>query len=143
MKKYADCIRKPSKAPPTNHTRKDYDEAMPRLAFCEEGDFPITPVRVVARHIKYVPADYEPHTDLHYHDNDQLYILVSEEEGGLEIDVTLGEEVYAVESPATILFPKDVPHKYAIKKGHGFVFIILLSGTTDYRSDKLSRKEIK
>jgi hypothetical protein len=133
MKKYAHCIRKPYKAPPTNHTLKDYDETMPRLAFCEEGDFPDMPVRVVVRHIKSVPAHYEPHTDLHYHDKDELYILVSEDEGDLEIEVTLGDKVYAVESPATILMPKGVAHKYAIKKGHGFVFIILLAGTTDYK----------
>ena len=135
MGKYDYCIRKPYKAPPTNHTKKDYDETMPRLAFCEEGDFPITPIRVVVRHIKSIPADYEPHTDLHYHDMDEVFVFASEEKGTLEAEVTLGDEVYPVKSPATVLFPKGLPHKYAVKKGHGFVFIFLQTGTKDYLPD--------
>jgi hypothetical protein len=136
MGKYAYCIHKPYKVPPTNHTNRDYDETMPRLAFCEEGDYPTTPVRVVVRHIESIPPDYQPHTDLHYHDRDELFIFVSEEKGGLEAEVTLGDEVYRVKSPVTVLLPKEVPHKYALKKGHGFFFIILQAGTMDYQSDK-------
>lgn len=131
MGKYEYCIRKPYKAPPTNHTNADYDDTMPRLAFCEEGDFPVTPIRVVVRHVKSVPPDYLPHTDLHYHDRDQVYILASEEEGTLAAEVTFEDEVYEVKSPAAILFPKGVPHKYAVKSGHGFVFILLQTGTVD------------
>ena len=138
MGKYSYCIRSPYKAPPTNHTNRDYDETMPRLAFCEEGDYPVTPVRVVVRHIKSIPADYQPHTDLHYHDHDELFVFISEEEGGLVGEVTLGDEVYEVKSPVTVLLPKEVPHKYAVKRGHGFVFILLQTGTRDIRSAEIA-----
>jgi mannose-6-phosphate isomerase-like protein (cupin superfamily) len=139
MGKYDFCIRKPEKAPPTNHTLRDYDATMPRLAFCEKGDFPFTPLRVIARHVKRIPVDYQPHTELHVHDQDELYVYVSEEPGALEAEMTIGEANYTIHSPAVVLLPKEVPHKYAIKKGHGFVFILLQTGTVDTRVEERPR----
>jgi hypothetical protein len=129
MRKYEYCIKKPLDSTrdhhQSHHTKAHHDAAMPRWSFCGDGYFTESPIRVVVRQIKSVPPDYEPHIDLHTHDVDELYIFVSEEDGGLEAEVALGDEVYTVTSPVTIFLPKDVPHRYAVKKGHGFLFTIM------------------
>ena len=129
MSEYAYCIKKPYDSTSEHHeahsTKKHHDQLMPRWSFCGDGYFPEAPVRVVVRQIKSVPEDYDPHIELHTHDIDELYIFVSEEEEGLEVVVTLGDEVYPIKSNVTVLLPKGVPHKYAAKKGHGFLFTIV------------------
>lgn len=123
-KKFEYCVKKPYDSTgdhyEAHHTKKHHDAAMPRWSFCGDGYFPESPVRVIVRQIRTIPPDYDPHIDLHTHDRDELYIFVSEEEDGFEAEVQLGDEIYQVKSPVTILLPKDVPHRYAAKKGHGF-----------------------
>jgi hypothetical protein len=135
-KKYEYCVRKPYNSTAehheAHHTKKHHDDAMPRWSFCGDGYFPESPVRVVVRQIKSVPADYVPHIDMHTHDIDELYVFVSEEEGGLEAEVKLGDETYQVKSPVTILLPKGVPHCYWAKKGHGFLFTIVPFSCADH-----------
>ena len=127
-KKFEYCVKKPYDSTgdhyEAHHTKKHHDAAMPRWSFCGDGYFPESPVRVIVRQIRTIPPDYDPHIDLHTHDRDELYIFVSEEEDGFEAEVQLGDEIYQVKSPVTILLPKDVPHRYAAKKGHGFLFTI-------------------
>jgi mannose-6-phosphate isomerase-like protein (cupin superfamily) len=129
MKKYEHLINKPYNSTTdhhtAHHTKKHHDDAMPRWSFCGDGYFPASPIRVVVRQIRSVPADYDPHIELHYHDVDELYVFVSEDENGLEADVTIDDETYHVTSPAMAMFPKGVPHKYAAKKGHGFLFTLV------------------
>lgn len=129
MRKYAKYIKKPYNSTEESHeahyVKESHLEGMPRWSFCGDGYFPESPIRVVVRQIKKLPEDYEPHIDLHTHDVDELYIVISEEEGGLEVELTLGDEVYQVTSPATIYLPKDLPHKYAAKRGRGFIFTLV------------------
>ena len=129
MKKYEYCIKKPFDSTGdhhhAHHTKGHHVEAMPRWSFCGDGYFTESPIRVVVRQIKSIPSDYEPHIDLHTHDVDELYIFISEEDGGLEAEVALGDEVYNVTSPVTVFLPKGVPHSYIAKKGHGFLFTIM------------------
>jgi len=128
-KKYAHCVQKPqdsTKEVHTGHrTREDQTETMPRWNFCGGSLLPEAPFRVSVRQIKKIPIDYEPHVENHIHDVDKLYMIVSEEEEGFEAEFTLGDEVYKVKSPATILVPKGVPHAYIPIRGHGFLFLIL------------------
>ena len=129
MKPYEHCIKKPLNATRdhhhAHHWKSHHDDVMPRWKFCADGYFPESPIRVNVRQIKSIPSDYEPHVELHTHDIDELYIFISEEEGGLEAEITMDEEAYTVTSPVTVLLPKGVPHCYALKKGHGFVFVIM------------------
>jgi len=146
MKKYEYCFKKPLDTTKDFHrghrsTKDHHQQLMPRLTFCGDGHLPESPIRIVARQIKVVPSDYEPHMELVTHDVDTLYLFVSEEEGGLEAEVALGDEVYQVTSPMTVLLPKDVPHRYVPKKGHGFVFVILdLSCDVDYNKHTFTSK---
>jgi len=129
MKKYEYCIKKPydstSEHHEAHHTKSHHDDAMPRWSFTGDGHFTEAPVRVVVRQIRRIPDDYAPHIEMHTHDVDELYIFVSEEEDGLEAEVVLGDEIYHVTSPVTVLLPKGVPHRYAAKRGHGFLFTIV------------------
>ena len=118
-----------------HHMRSEHDEMMPRWTFCGDGYLPESPIRIIARQIKSVPSDYEGHMGLLTHDTDTLYVVVSEEEGGLEVEVEIGNEVYFVKSPGTVLLPKDVPHRFIPKKGHGFVFIIIDMSCREMHAD--------
>ena len=128
-KKFAHCVKQARSSTQEVHTghrtRADHADTMPRWTFCGDGHLPEAPIRVSGRQIKQIPVDYEPHVEHHVHDADKLYIIVSEGEDGFEAEFTLGDEVYNVKSPATILVPKNVPHTYIPKKGHGFLFMIL------------------
>jgi hypothetical protein len=140
MKKYAHLFQKPLDTTDDSHrghkaTPPHLHTVMPRWTFCGDGHLPESPIRIVARQIKEVPADYRPHVELLTHDVDTLYVFVSEEDGGLEAEVTIADEVYPVSSPMTVLLPKNVPHRYVPIKGHGFVFVILdLSCSADYNA---------
>jgi hypothetical protein len=127
--KYEHLIQKPysstSEYHEAHHTKSHHDDLMPRFTFCGDGYFTDSPIRVVVRQVKAVPDDYQPHIDLHTHDVDELYVFISEENNGLEVELTLGDESYRVVSPAVALLPKNLPHKYAAKKGHGFVFTLV------------------
>ena len=147
MKKYEYCFRKPLDSTKDVHrghhsTKEHHHQLMPRLTFCGDGHLPESPIRIVARQIKELPSDYVPHMELVTHDVDTLYVFVSEEEGGLEAEVTLEDEVYQVVSPMTVLLPKNVPHRYVPKKGHGFVFVVLnLSCDADYNKHTFTLKK--
>ncbi len=140
MKKYEYCFKAPLDTTLDHHrahkaTPEHLHQVMPRLTFCGDGHLPESPIRIVARQIKAIPPDYEPHVELLTHDVDTLYVFVSEEEGGLEAEVTLEDEVYQVASPMTVLLPKNVPHRYVPIRGHGFVFVILdLPCDADYNA---------
>lgn len=129
MKRYENLIRKAynstAETHHSHHVREHQSSEMPRFTFCGDGYFPESPLRIVVRQIKSIGPDYNPHIELHTHDIDELYIVISEEYGGLSVDVTLGDETYEVISPTTIFLPKNLPHKYAAKKGHGFVFTVV------------------
>jgi hypothetical protein len=144
MKKYGYCFKKPIDSTKDFHqghlpTKDHHHGIMPRLTFCGDGHLPESPIRIVARQIMEVPIDYEPHMELVTHDADTLYVFVSEEEGGLEAEVTLGDEIYQVTSPVTVLLPKNDPHRYVPKRGHGFVFVIInFSCDIDYNKHTFS-----
>lgn len=146
MKKYEYCFRAPLDTTRDHHrahkaTPEHLHQVMPRLTFCGDGHLPESPIRIVVRQIKEIPPDYEPHVELLTHDVDTLYVFISEEEGGLEAEVTLEDEVYQVVSPMTVLLPKNVPHRYVPIRGHGFVFVILdLPCDADYNTHTFPAK---
>ena len=129
MKKYEYCIKPAKNTSRENHVghymKASHDIQMPRWHFCGDGYLPESPIRIVGRQIISMPPDYQGHIQPITHDVDTLYVIVSEEEGGLEVEVEIGDETYNVTSPGTALLPKNVPHRFAPKKGHGFVLVII------------------
>ncbi|MFI9645078.1 hypothetical protein ACIHAA_02090 [Streptomyces sp. NPDC052040] len=82
--------------------------------------------------------DYGPgHVDTHVHHCDSLFIFLGEEDGyeGLSVEVTLGNEVFAVQSPASVFIPSGVSHGYRVVGGAGTYLNHVLAG--DYNSSLL------
>lgn len=53
-----------------------------------------------------------PVADLHIHECPEVYLLVSPTPGGARIEVTVGDEVVEVASPATVHIPARTPHRF-------------------------------
>lgn len=91
----------------------------------------------IARHIPQLD-DYGPgHVDTHVHHCDSLFVFLGEEEGyaGLSVEVTLGDEVFLVRSPASVFIPAGVAHGYRVVGGAGTYLNHVLAG--DYNSSLL------
>ncbi|WP_405532670.1 hypothetical protein OG592_35265 [Streptomyces avidinii] len=91
----------------------------------------------IARRIPLLD-DYGPgHVDTHVHHCDSLFVFLGEDQGyrGLSVKVTLGDEVIAVESPASVFIPSGVAHGYRVVSGAGTYLNHVLAG--DYNSSLL------
>jgi len=62
--------------------------------------------------------------DPHVHEVSQFYCLLDE----LKVEVTLGEEKFLVEGPATIMVPAGVRHAIRFVGGRGYLVNILSQG---------------
>ncbi len=91
----------------------------------------------IARRIPYLDSYGAGHVDLHAHHCDSLFVFLGEEQGykGLSVEVTLGERVLAVDSPASVFIPAGVPHGYRVVAGAGTYLNHVLAG--DYNSSLL------
>ena len=66
------------------------------------------------------------YSKLHKHTTDEINLILSEN-GKLEYEIQLGDEIYKVTSPSTIFVPKGVKHKARVISGKGFFVCIILS----------------
>ncbi|MFD7919954.1 hypothetical protein ACFV3R_12095 [Streptomyces sp. NPDC059740] len=91
----------------------------------------------IARRIPHLEDYGAGHVDTHVHHCDSLFIFLGEEEGyrGLSVEVTLGDEVFQVSSPASVLIPSGVAHGYRVVGGAGTYLNHVLAG--DYNSSLL------
>ena len=92
----------------------------------------------IVRHISKIDdQEDEYHIDMHRHNVDSFLILIGykAELKGLKIEVRLGKEIYAVESPSSVFIPSGVLHSYRALSGDGLVFDNIASG--DYNSSLL------
>jgi 2-isopropylmalate synthase len=83
-------------------------------------------------------ADYGAgHVDTHVHDCDSLFVFLGDEDGyrGLHVEVTLGNRVFAAESPTSVFVPAGVSHGYRVLAGAGTYLNHVLAG--DYNSSLL------
>ncbi|MBI3968745.1 MAG: hypothetical protein HY329_24175 [Chloroflexi bacterium] len=87
-------------------------------------------IRINVRQVERVPEGAPSHVDRHVHDVDKCYVLLSDQPGTLEVEVTLGDEQYNAVSPATVYVPKGLPHTIWVKKGPGTFLNILPAGGT-------------
>jgi 2-isopropylmalate synthase len=91
----------------------------------------------IARRIPRL-ADYGAgHVDTHVHDCDSLFVFLGDEDDyrGLRAEVSLGDRVFAVDSPASVFVPAGVPHGYRVLEGAGTYLNHVLAG--DYNASLL------
>lgn len=111
-----------------------------------ENVVPDSDIRVAVRQIlKERPkSEYPDHIDHHTHDVSKAYIILSEDPGNLEADVTLGKTRYTIKSPAAAFVPAGVEHNLKITKGHGFLIVIMpMKGTYNEHTFPISRDRVK
>ncbi|WP_223204990.1 cupin domain-containing protein [Gordonia jinghuaiqii] len=93
------------------------------------GDiFPQAEKRVVAHEMRAVSAASRDYCEPHVHDCPEINILLSMDH--LVYEITLGDEVYEVEAPASIYIPAGLTHSANVIEGSGF-FIAIIE-TADY-----------
>lgn len=96
----------------------------------------------IARRIPQLD-DYGPgHVDTHVHHCDSLFVFLGEEPGyqGLQVEVTLGPDVRAVQSPASVFIPAGMPHGYRVVGGAGTYLNHVLAG--EYNASLIDSLEI-
>lgn len=88
-------------------------------------------IRIVTHIINDLPNDVPPYCDLHWHDFDEINLVLSED-ASLRYRIKLEDEVYEVGSPTTVYIPKGVRHSAEVISGKGvFIFI---GFTNEYKS---------
>ncbi len=93
------------------------------------GDlFPEAEKRVVAHEMRAVSAASRDYCEPHVHDCPEINILLSLDH--LVYEITLGDESYVVEAPASIYIPAGLTHSANVIEGSGF-FIAIIE-TADY-----------
>lgn len=91
----------------------------------------------IARRIPRM-ADYGAgHVDSHVHHCDSLFVFLGADDNyqGLSVEVQLGEETFAVQSPSSVFIPAGVRHSYQVVDGEGTYLNYVLAG--DYNSSLL------
>lgn len=91
----------------------------------------------IARRIPRL-GNYGPgHVDGHVHDCDSLFAFLGNDGGyqGLSVKVALGDDVFYVDSPASVFVPAGVSHAYQVVGGEGTYLNFVLAG--DYNSSLL------
>lgn len=61
------------------------------------------------KQVDIVASGKAPKANLHIHDCDEMYLLLGEK-GDVEFRITLGKDVYLLESPCCIYIPAGLPH---------------------------------
>ena len=79
--------------------------------------------RVVTHIISDPPLKVEPYCELHYHDFDEINLILSDD-SSLKYRITLDDEEYEVSSPSTVYIPKGVRHAAEVISGRG-IFVAI------------------
>ncbi len=84
----------------------------------------------IVREIPYQATRPAAHIDLHRHNVDSVFLFIGKGEGlkGLKAEVTLEQEKFVLESPASVLIPGGVLHSYSIIEGEGYYLNLVNEG---------------
>ncbi|WP_203646860.1 LeuA family protein [Pseudomonas sp. RtIB026] len=95
-------------------------------------------VRKIPELMEYGPG----HVDRHRHCVDSIFLFIGggENLSGLSVEVSLGEEIFTVNSPTSVFIPSGVMHSYRVIGGAGFFINHVLSG--DYNSSLLYTADV-
>lgn len=93
---------------------------------CIERLFPQGfPVHLAIHRVVGAQADIGAYTQAHIHDVDEINILIGDE-GGLEYEIQLGEELFCVRSNASIYIPGGMVHAANVLSGSGYFIALRL-----------------
>ncbi len=101
-----------------------------RYVFSDHNNNPNGNIYTIIRTIENVERP-DPHVDRHTHDVDSLWMFIGDNKDltGLRASVSLGNEIYEVDSPASIYVPAGLDHTYGFVKGSGkYINIVLAPG---------------
>lgn len=87
--------------------------------------------RVVTHIINNVPDEVQSYCDLHWHEFDEVNHILSAD-GSLRYKITLDDEVYEVDAPATVYIPKGLKHAAEVISGKGVY--VCITFTKDYKA---------
>lgn len=85
--------------------------------------------RTVAHVIDGVPDEVPPYCELHWHDFDEVNLILSDD-NSLRYKIQLEDETYEVQAPATVYIPKGTRHAAEVISGRGVY--IAITFTKDY-----------
>ena len=87
--------------------------------------------RVAAHVINDLPETVAPYCDLHWHDFDEVNLILSED-NSLKYRIQLEDETYEVNAPSTVYIPKGTKHAAEVISGKGVY--IAITFTEDYKA---------
>lgn len=90
-------------------------------------------IRIVSHIINNLPETIPPYCELHWHDFDEINLIVSED-NTLKYRITLEDEVYEVQSPSTVYIPKGLKHAAEVISGKGVY--IAITFTKEYKAQQ-------
>jgi hypothetical protein len=92
-----------------------------------DGIHAAVPKRIVAHELRHVSAEHRSYCEPHQHECVEINLLLSE--SSLTYEIRLGDELYLVEAPASIVIPAGLVHSANVVSGSGFFIALLESGT--------------
>ena len=89
--------------------------------------------RVVSHVIHTLPTVIPPYCELHWHDFDEINLILSEN-NSLRYRIKLEDETYEVTSPSTVYIPKGMKHSAEVISGTGIY--VAITFTKDYKAQQ-------
>jgi len=105
-----------------------------RHVFINQRNIPTTSLYQIVRDVENATEDITSHVGMHAHNCPSTFLFIGKGHDlrGLICEVTLGDERYMLESPASVFIPGGVLHSYRFIGGSGYFVNTLLS--PDYNS---------
>jgi len=119
MKDYSKYIVKPfdwAERPLIHHDRDVMNELGPLMAFLNTDMVEEADLNIFVHHIDVKNPPGPEYVEIHAHEVSQAYVFPLP---GITFEVTLGDEKYTVDSPATVFIPPRLRHTVRIVKGSG------------------------
>jgi len=120
MSQYSKYIVKPfdwAERPLIHHHREVMNTLGPLMAFLNTDMVPEADLNVFVHYIDVKNPPGPDYVEIHAHEVSQAYVFPTPE---MTFEVTLGDEVYIVETPATVFIPPRLKHTVKIIRGAGF-----------------------
>ena len=85
----------------------------------------------IVRRVPLLESYGTGHVDRHIHTCDSLFLFMGDAEDltGLSVEVSVGENTFAVRSPASVFIPAGVEHSYRVLGGAGLFVNHVLAGS--------------
>lgn len=88
-------------------------------------------IRIVSHTIADLPKEVPGYCELHWHDFDEINLVLSED-GSLTYKIRIEDEEYIVGAPSSVYIPKGLRHSAEAVSGRGIYLAI--NATKDYKA---------